>query len=264
MQSTPGLADAYEIALSALDSGLDLSHWKAVLSTDQDHDPIVIDSDDDEDSQIRYAIEMSIAEVSSPQGDLHLPGSSASQARRSNAWLEGSPPRTRQFAPHPYDAELSLPARRRTQSPSKLLAPTPSPLSGTNAFDLVSHSQEHPSSYSSISSDDNSPGFSRKRRQGGCSKFSRRTGLFSSGAFKYIPSPMPLASGDDEPHLPLRSRGFNTSSATEPSESSSQYPRYHKRRGPKQGSSVSHLSSRNGLEASPTTAQDAEIIKEDL
>lgn len=59
-QATPGLHDAYIVALEALESGLELSHWKSVLSGHDDN-AIVVDSEDEleSDDEMRLVIERS-------------------------------------------------------------------------------------------------------------------------------------------------------------------------------------------------------------
>jgi hypothetical protein len=132
-QSTPGLADAYRIALEALDSGLGLDHWKAVISN-HGHEAILIDSDEDEgsdlDEEMRLAIERSLADVRAPEAERFLK-SSNSQTWRADAWpvphtWTDSLERARSTSSPLAEDEYLLPLRRRIRDSLNQITPTPS------------------------------------------------------------------------------------------------------------------------------------------
>ena len=70
ISSIPGLADTYNIALAALDSVLDLDHWKISPSILQDQNAVVVDLDKD-DLGSDKEIEMSIAGMQQQGAHIH-------------------------------------------------------------------------------------------------------------------------------------------------------------------------------------------------
>ncbi|XPS96267.1 hypothetical protein M3J09_005538 [Ascochyta lentis] len=206
-RSSPGLADAYTVALEALESGLDLGHWKAALES-QDDSAIVIDSDDDLDSDedMRLAMEMSIADLQ-PQRASIMPRPAVFQAKCSNASQSSfvqAPERSRLFPSLIPDQRQPLSLRRHAQTFSRFLKPTPSPPRRTTSFALSPRLSKRPGSPSPASSDDGPPSPPRRRKLSGSGRSSTRTDSysFSSQSSNCIPSPTLLSSEDDS-LLPL-------------------------------------------------------------
>jgi hypothetical protein len=268
-ESTPGLGDAYDVALEALDHGLDLNHWKSTLATKRDHEVITIDSDDDDDlgsdDQMRQAIELGI--VNAPLRKIPRPPPQlAFQGRRSNIQSDQLPPRTGQFVPHLFDNELSLPVHRQAQQPLRLHTPTPSSPAKVTLLDSSLRLPKRLSPPLPACSDDELPSPSRRRKLSFGPDMSRQTNSYNSASQLSQRTVSPTFTFSDDENAPLPpcrrrsgiANGLNLSghlpqqSAGNPSEAAGS------------GLSAKELFMRNGLHASASAMPDDDIIEGDL
>ncbi|KAF2633939.1 hypothetical protein BU25DRAFT_465158 [Macroventuria anomochaeta] len=268
-RSTPGLEDAYTVALEALEAGLDLNHWKGILTTSQDQDVISINSDDDnldDDPQMRLAIKMGIVvDVRSAEAPYRTKPP-AVRIRRCNAGPDLSSPRAANVAPHSYDSELSSPVRRHFQRPSRLPTPTPSPPSKTEIFNISSQWSKRSSPPSPAYSDDDLPSPSRRRKLTGSSEISRRVDPFqlSSQSSQSTPSPTFVLSDEDDLPSPPRLRKSSTATGLKPSRYIPQQSASRSKKVAQSVLSAKRVFLRNGLSASVSAMPDADVIEEDL
>lgn len=249
-ESTPGLGDAYDVALEALEHGLGLDHWKSTLTTERDHEVIIIDSEDDDDlgsdDQIRQAIELGI--VSAPLRKTSRP----------------PPPLAL-----PFDNELSLPIRRQVQQPLRLLTPILSPPAKANLFNSTLRLPKRPSPPLPAYSDDELPYPLRKRKLRFSPGMLSKTKSYrsSSQVLQRTVSPTFALSDDEDLLLPPRRRRSGTANEMNPTNPKRNLPQRSTCKLSKAtGSDLSanKLFIRNGLNASASAIPDDDIIGGDL
>ena len=155
----PGLQDAYAIANENNLSGSDLDYWKVMLASSLDEEVVIIDDhDDDDDENMQRAIEMGIIDTS-----CQAPKSSRFSATCAKAQDEN--PRAKTAALQPLDNRLSLPICRSVQRPSWLSTPSTSPPRKPHPFDYHPPLPKRRKSFSSDTSDNDTPIPSPKKRR---------------------------------------------------------------------------------------------------
>ena len=155
----PGLQDAYAIANENNLSGSDLDYWKVMLASSLDEEVVIIDDhDDDDDENMQQAIKMGIIDTS-----CQVPKSSRFSATRAKA--QDVNPRAKTATLQPLDNRLSLPICRSVQRPSWLSTPSTSPPRKPHPFDYHPPLPKRRKSFSSDTSDNDTPIPSPKKRR---------------------------------------------------------------------------------------------------
>ncbi|KZM18270.1 uncharacterized protein EKO05_0005135 [Ascochyta rabiei] len=271
MQSNPGLADAYTVALEVLESDLDLDHWKAVLGG-QDHDTIVIDSDEedddsDNDPEMRLALTRSLVDFHSQK--VSLTPKPEFETERSNILHDSVfwPPERPGLLSSPIPRrKQTLPPHGHAQIPSRLLATTPSPPRRVRPLAPSPWSSKRPGFPLSTPSDDGLLSPSHKRKLNGGDRSSVRTDSygFPSQSSNCTLSPMPLTSDDDLPPIP-RQKKPTSASELKPFGRTPEISGMHRKGSTvKQRPSTSASQSRKGSNTSAAPLPNEDVIEESL
>ena len=266
-KSTTGLEDAYDVALEALQHGLDLDHWRSALAIEQVNGAITIDSEDNDDwsnePQMLEAIRLGI--ISAPlQKVAHTPPPLGLSGICTTVQSGQRPSRPAHSIPHLWDSQPSLSVYEQTQQPSRLPTPTPSPPRKTNPFVHPPRLPKRPSPPSPAYSDDKTSSLSRRRKLG--TDMWRQASSYQSSLqlSQSTISPNSNFSDGEEP-LP-RPRRRKSSTVSVPKTQTYLPPQQACESNKAAGSGLSskEVFMRNGLNASVSAVPDDDIIEGDL
>ncbi|KAF1932644.1 uncharacterized protein M421DRAFT_89018 [Didymella exigua CBS 183.55] len=251
-RTTPGLQEAYDIALDSLDVELPLEYWKAILDSIQEEELPPVDNDQngfDSDPEMAEAIRMGIIDVP-PQIIRSRQKPPVPRMGLSSGVSKPSHSRRVSSVPHQYDTELPLPIRKHPQPPSSLLTLAPSPLVANKSFSFSSRPPKRSGPPTPAYVDDDLLSPTQRRKLG------RNTGAERASAYQTTSqstqgissSPFTFSDDSEDELPPPPPRG--KSSIRRPA---SVLPL-----------SAQDLFLNNGLRASTPAAPDADVIEEDL